>query len=53
LYQETCNASDTYQRAEDLVLNAPSPVDKRSLGKLHLALLPEAVEPLDNEEKEH
>jgi aspartyl-tRNA synthetase len=32
------------QRAEDLMLNAPSPVDERQLRELHLALLPEALE---------
>jgi aspartyl-tRNA synthetase len=30
------------QRAEDLMMNAPSPVDERQLRELHLALLPEA-----------
>jgi len=44
LRQKTCNASDTYLRAEDLMLNAPSPVDKRPLGELHLARLAGAVE---------
>ena len=51
--QETWNASDIYLRAEDLMLNAPSPVGVRPLRELHLALLPEAVERLDKEEKEY
>jgi aspartyl-tRNA synthetase len=37
------------QRAEDLMLNAPSPVDERQLRELHLALLPEAVERLQQQ----
>jgi aspartyl-tRNA synthetase len=41
------------QRAEDLMLNAPSPVDERQLRELHLGLLPEAMERLDKEEKEY
>jgi aspartyl-tRNA synthetase len=32
------------QRAEDLMMSAPSPVDERQLRELHLALLPETVE---------
>lgn len=34
------------QRAEDLMMNAPSPVDERQQRELHLALLPEALERL-------
>ena len=33
-------------------MNAPSPVDERQLRELHLALLPEVVERLEDEEKE-
>jgi aspartyl-tRNA synthetase len=29
------------QRAEDLMMHSPSPVDQRQLRELHLALLPE------------
>ena len=43
----------THVRAVDLMLNAPSPVGVRPLRELHLALLPEAVERLDKEEKEY
>jgi aspartyl-tRNA synthetase len=41
------------QRAEDLMMNAPSPVDERQLRELHLALLPEAAERLEKEQKEY
>ena len=40
------------QRAEDLMMNAPSSVDERQLRELHLALLLEVVERLEKEEKE-
>jgi aspartyl-tRNA synthetase len=36
------------QRAEDLMMNAPSPVDERQLRELHLALLAEAAERLES-----
>jgi aspartyl-tRNA synthetase len=36
------------QKAEDLMLDAPSPVDERQLYELHLALLPEAADRLEN-----
>jgi aspartyl-tRNA synthetase len=36
------------QRAEDLMMNAPSPVDERQLRELHLALLREVWERLAN-----
>jgi len=38
------------QRAEDLMLEAPSPVDERQLRELHLALRPGAVARLESEE---
>jgi aspartyl-tRNA synthetase len=38
------------QRAEDLMLDAPSPVDERQLRELYLALRPEAVARLERQE---
>ena len=45
-------AFPTSQRAEDLMMIAPSPVDERQLCELHPTQLPEVVEWLEKEGKE-